>query len=51
MFHLVAAAAIFNISQTTSVPFSITTGGMKETKLSTPDGQVFKFTTDTIRTL
>jgi hypothetical protein len=48
---MAAAAAIFNKPLTTSVPFSITTSGVKEIKLSTCDGQVFKITTDTIRTL
>jgi len=50
MFHM-PVATIFNIPLTVSVPFSITTSGMKEIKLSTHDGQVFKITTDTIRTL
>jgi hypothetical protein len=36
-----AADAIFNIPLTTSVPFSITTSGMKRIKLSTCD-EVFK---------
>jgi hypothetical protein len=40
-----AAAAIFNIPLTTSVPFSATTSGMEEIEMSTRDGQVFKITT------
>jgi hypothetical protein len=53
MLHVAAAAAavaIFNIPLTTSVPFSTTTRRMKGIKMSTLDGQVFKITTDTIRT-
>jgi hypothetical protein len=49
-FYVAAAVDIFKILLTTSVPFSMTTRGMKRIKMSNLDGQIFKITTGAIKT-